>query len=104
MEFKPLSGMERNHSMSMESDSSADPKYEIAESESQASCYKDDTEKLPNSGLDTQRGASVRNLTNQTTALSDTRQFICHSPDDAVSFSMESEGNFPVTITIKRKN
>ncbi|KAF7709746.1 hypothetical protein HF521_016596 [Silurus meridionalis] len=87
--LKPLSEMEKNRSAEL--DSPTVPKYEISDSKSQVCWYRDDTELLSNIGLDTQRDENVRKLTVQSTEPSYTGHFICGSPDDAVSFEMDSQ-------------
>ncbi|XP_053483415.1 obscurin isoform X4 [Ictalurus furcatus] len=87
--FKPLSEMERNRSVEL--DSPTVPKYEISDSESQVCWYKDGTELFSNRGLNIQTEGNVRKLIAESTELSDTGHFICGSPDDAVSFKMDSQ-------------
>lgn len=99
---KPLSEMERNRSIEL--DSPNVPTYEISDSESQVCWYgKDDSEPLSNSGLNIQRDGNVRKLTVEPSELSDTGPFICGSLDDAVSFKMDSQGDFPETPKLKHK-
>ncbi|XP_053483414.1 obscurin-like protein 1 isoform X3 [Ictalurus furcatus] len=93
--FKPLSEMERNRSVEL--DSPTVPKYEISDSESQVCWYKDGTELFSNRGLNIQTEGNVRKLIAESTELSDTGHFICGSPDDAVSFKMDSQAP-PVTF------
>ncbi|XP_047011820.2 obscurin isoform X9 [Ictalurus punctatus] len=87
--FKPLSEMERNRSVEL--DSPTVPKYEISDSESQVCWYTDGTELFSNRGLNIQTEGNVRKLIVESTELSDTGHFICGSPDDAVSFKMDSQ-------------
>ncbi|KAF4087196.1 hypothetical protein AMELA_G00092870 [Ameiurus melas] len=87
--FKPLSEMERNRSVEL--DSPTVPKYEISDSESQVCWYKDGTELFSNRGLNIQTEGNVRKFIVESTELSDTGHFICGSPDDAVSFKMDSQ-------------
>lgn len=99
MRSEPLSEMERNRSIEL--DSATAPKYEVSDSESQVCWQKDDTEPLSNNGLNIQNDGNVRNGTIQSTELSDTRPFICGNLDEAVSFKTDSQGDFPVTLKIQ---
>lgn len=91
MTFKPLS--EGNRSTELGSPTVSN--YEISDSESRVCWYKDDTELLSDSGLNIQRD------TIQSTELSDTGHFICGSPDDPVSFKMDSQGDFTANLKIQ---
>lgn len=93
MTFKPLSEMERNRSIGF--DSPTVPKYEISDSESQVCWYNDDTELVSDGELNIQRD------TNQSTKISDTGDSVFGSPDDPVSFKMESQGDFPANLKIQ---
>lgn len=96
MRFKPFSETERNRSI--ESDSQNDKKYEISDYESQVCWYEGVSQPLSNSGLNIQRDGNVRKLNVESTELSETGPFICGSLDDAVSFKMDSQGDFPSSL------